>query len=159
MGERSVELDHLLHELQGVLALPVQAQSVGLDPRHVEEVLDQAIHPLRRAEDHLCLFASLRLRERLVEQQPRAHDDRVQRVAEVVRHDSQHPIARQERLLCPAVEPGVVHLQGGELDEPLGERQIAVVVGAAGGDEEDHTEQPVAGEEGDGHEGPRPERL
>ncbi len=87
----------------------LERQPAALDVRDVEQILDQAIHPLGRFPNRREQLASLRVvgRRTLLEH-ARAHRDRADRIAQVVRHDAQHLVARAVRVLRRVVEPRVL---------------------------------------------------
>ena len=81
----------------------VEGQTPGFHPRHVEEVLDEAIDPARGPLDALRLPAA-------AAQERRLHEDCVQRISQIVRNDPEHLAPRLDSLLSRVVQPRV--LQG-----------------------------------------------
>jgi hypothetical protein len=100
-----------------------------LQPRHVEQILDQPIHPIRRAHDHLASLSSIVLGDAVVHaQERRLHADRPQRIAKVVGHDTQHLVSRRERLRRRLEEAGIVERQAEPHGDLLHERRVDLLV-------------------------------
>ena len=114
----------------------------AFEARHVEQVCDQALHPFGGDVDDLELLAVLGydLAGRL--QQRRREHHRVQRIAEVVRHDREHFLARLHRLLRLAIQPRVVDRQRPVARELADQRRILLREERAfRGRGEDHAER------------------
>ena len=74
-----------------------------LEPRHVEQVLDQRVDLRRRLKHDLHSFRHVRrdvvALPRFGEDASREHLHRARRVAQIVRHDPHHVVARADRLV------------------------------------------------------------
>jgi hypothetical protein len=81
----------LAHDRLGIVGLRFDGQRAGVDARRVDEVLDHLVHPLARALDHLELAMGVgaAVITPAAQQQRGAHQDRAQRVAQVVSDDGQ----------------------------------------------------------------------
>ena len=61
-----VDVDGIGRDLRGASAVWFDREVTGLDPGHVQQVLDEAVHPRRRAFDQLAGFPGPALERRCV---------------------------------------------------------------------------------------------
>ncbi len=115
------QLDHLVHDLADIDRAPVDLDVVGLDPRHVEQVVDELDEPVGRLEDDVdeLALALGHVLGRALEQLDEALD-RGQRTAQLVRG------GRDELALGPLEASTLAHV-------PHGPHDSRVVVAEVGG--------------------------
>ncbi len=88
-GERSLGVHRIRDDPSRWYAARLDGEAAGVDASHVQQVLDQAVHPVRSSLDHLAGFPSGELRGFLAPEQGGLHQDRAEGIAEVMRHDPQ----------------------------------------------------------------------
>jgi hypothetical protein len=91
---------------------------------------------------------------RFASQHGRLHQDRAQRVAQIVGDDAEHVVAQLDRVLGDPVEAGLLHRQGGARRHGPGEGEILRREMAArrGADEDQRADHPAVRQQRQRHE-------
>ena len=107
--ERAQHIDGVVHEHFRRLWSHFDREMPALHALHVEQILNHAVHAVRGSAHDLLLPSLLdALRRRRLEHQADRHRDGVERVAEIVRDDSENIVARPRCLLRLVKKPSVL---------------------------------------------------
>ena len=130
-GERVQRLHALAQQLGDAVRRALDREPPGLDAREVEQVAQQALHAVRRAVHRFDVapdaLAGLVVGQRL-EQQRAAHQHAGERIAQIVRDDTEQVLARADRLARFEVQPRVVDRHRRAQREVLGHLQVVRAV-------------------------------
>ncbi len=158
LGRRGVERFHgITHdEFDGEQAR-LDREATALDGRRVQEVVDEPIHPQRRAPDGVDGLAGVVPRRAGAQSEGRAHQDHTERVPQIVRDDREQLFPLSNGTLGQLVQPRVVHRHRGPPRDLLGEDEVVRAVAPAriGGDESERADDAAAGAERHDDEGLR----
>ena len=116
----------------------LDAESSRLDALHIEQVLDEPLHAFGRSphqDEGPPLAARCAVpfgRRRLVEEECAGHENRAQRIPQIVRDDGEHLVARARRLAGLVVQSRILDRQRGSSRELLGMCEVVAVIVAAG---------------------------
>ncbi len=160
--QRPLWLDGVEDQLARRHARVIDAQLSRLDQRHVQQVVDQTVHPAGGSQNAVDRFLvpALGLAAAAFHHR-RLHDDRGRRVSQIMRDDAQDLVPQLRRAQRGLVQPTVFDRERRKLGDGVREAQIVRPIGprGRGRHENQHADQLPADRERQPHDRLRVDRA